>query len=804
MLRHKPILVVFGLLLLGLALAAASISRRSDGKPPALRDEIASSDVPVDGGRKAILDVAKGQIPNDIGSDRPDNVQMTVEECIALGGKALKVVFASPDSFGDRKARVANWQGFTSLDFDAFNPSQESIELTLTIKHRGSRDYQTRIELPVVLRPGKSSVRNPIDTMVNVNGSAPDLADVGKWYFALLKATAPPFYLSNIWLAKKTQAAMENGGEAVPKIQPVANASKRSAEKAATDGRSAAASESMVGSTRKALLDVAVGQIPNDIGSDRPDNVQMSIEECSALGKKALKVVFAGPDSFGDRKARVANWQGFTSLAFDAFNPTQENIQLHLTIRHRGSRDYQTRIELPVVLRPGKSSVRIPIATLVNVNGSAPDLADVGKWYLALLEAKAPPFYLGTIWLAKDRALPAVESEATPASTKTPAAPAQRYHVRGTIGQIPVDLIVTPEENPPQAATAVIAPTVPVAPAAAVPSAVSVQPAAKPGPAGDPARLARIRAAKMPPITKPVMFDTPEADAILSALEVFPPDNPWNQVVTDWPVHPNSTNLIASIGPQKPLRCNTDMGFILVPPEQKRIDVKVSPYASESDKGPYPVPDQMPIEGWPAVYRRSLSVREKTLEDLQRDRFNLGGDRHAIVVDPINRTLYEFYQAKKNDAGWEATQASIFDLTTNRLRPEGWTSTDAAGLPIFPAVVRYDELRRGIVEHAMRVTVTKTRQAYIAPATHFASRLVDENLPRMGERLRLRQDFDISGFSPEAQAILKGLKKYGMFVADNGIDWAISVAPDERIPNLHRELRRITGSAFEVVQPPAN
>jgi hypothetical protein len=141
-------------------------------------------------------------------------------------------------------------------------------------------------------------------------------------------------------------------------------------------------------------------------------------------------------------------------------------------------------------------------------------------------------------------------------------------------------------------------------------------------------------------------------------------------------------------------------------------------------------------------------------------------------------------------------------LKNNKLRPDGWTSADAAGLPIFPAVVRYDELQRGMVEHAMRVTVVRTRRAYISPATHFASRLTDENLPRMGERIRLKADFDISGFSPEVQAILKGLKKYGMFVADNGIDWAISVSPDERIPVLHEELRKIKGSAFEVVTAP--
>jgi hypothetical protein len=158
---------------------------------------------------------------------------------------------------------------------------------------------------------------------------------------------------------------------------------------------------------------------------------------------------------------------------------------------------------------------------------------------------------------------------------------------------------------------------------------------------------------------------------------------------------------------------------------------------------------------------------------------------------------------RRTDSGWQAGQASVFDLKTNKLRPDGWTSADAAGLPIFPATVRYDELKRGMVEHALRVTVVRTRRAYVYPATHFASRLTDENLPRMGERIRLKKDFDISGFSPEVQAILKGLKKYGMFVADNGIDWAISVTPDPRIPVLHAELRKITGAAFEVVEPPA-
>ncbi len=213
---------------------------------------------------------------------------------------------------------------------------------------------------------------------------------------------------------------------------------------------------------------------------------------------------------------------------------------------------------------------------------------------------------------------------------------------------------------------------------------------------------------------------------------------------------------------------------------------------------PDPVPDNVPIEGWPAGYQG----KKVGPGDVQRDKLREGGDRHAIVVDPTRGILYEFFQALRTDRGWQAAQASVFDLRSNKLRPDGWTSSDAAGLPIFPAVVRYDELKRGMVGHAMRVTVRRSRRAYVAPATHFASRLTDPNLPRMGERIRLKADYPLRGFSPNTQAILKGLKKYGMFVADNGLEWCISVAPDPRIVPMHEELRRIKGSAFEVVQPP--
>jgi hypothetical protein len=217
---------------------------------------------------------------------------------------------------------------------------------------------------------------------------------------------------------------------------------------------------------------------------------------------------------------------------------------------------------------------------------------------------------------------------------------------------------------------------------------------------------------------------------------------------------------------------------------------------AESDKGPYPIPDNLPIEGWP------MGCKGLTLDQVQRDTANIGGDRHGIIVDPVNRMLYEFWLTKKVAGRWTANQASIFDLKTNKLRPDGWTSADAAGLPIFPAVVRYDEIKRGAIDHALRVTVVKTRREYVAPATHFASPHTNEEYPRMGERIRLRRDFDISGFSPAAQVVLKALKRYGMFVADNGIDWAISVAPDARIPDMNEEFRKVKGSDFEVVTAP--
>jgi hypothetical protein len=512
--------------------------------------------------------------------------------------------------------------------------------------------------------------------------------------------------------------------------------------------------------SRAYLLNVGKGQTFNEIGSDDKTRPEV-VEDFKGLGGKAIKVAFFKGDSVGDHVAKVKNWKPFDTLRVSIFNPGKDNVKLGLNIFHARSTSYSTRIEHPIVLKPGKNDIIIGIDELQNTNGSAPVLTDIRKWYFADAEAKSPTLYFGDILL--EGAVPA----AGPAGGLNPRI---GYKIKGKVGNTDIDLTITPFV---------------IGQETAVPARLH----------GDPARLDRIRAGKMPRIDRPILFNTPEADAIVSALEVFPPDNPWNLVVEDWPVHPSSNRIIASIGASKKLRYNADMGYVLVPPGQRKIHVKLGSAAAESDKGPYPVPDNTPIEGYP------LNYKGLTLDEVQRK--NEGDiDRHALVVDPVNRMLCEFYQMRKTDKGWIASGAAIFDLKSNKLRPDGWTSADAAGLPIFPATVRYDEIKRGLVEHAMRVGVSKTRRAYVSPATHYASRDTNENLPRMGERLRLKKSFDISGFSPAAQAILKGLKKYGMFVADNGLDWTISVTPDSRIPLLHEEFSKIKGSAFEVVEHP--
>jgi hypothetical protein len=286
---------------------------------------------------------------------------------------------------------------------------------------------------------------------------------------------------------------------------------------------------------------------------------------------------------------------------------------------------------------------------------------------------------------------------------------------------------------------------------------------------------------------------TPElgSGASLHGKQVLPPDNPWNQDISTLSVDPNSANLIASIGLNTSL--HPDFGtvyngapngipYVVVSGVQPSVPINFTAYGDQSDPGPYPVPDTAPIEGGP----------------------NSTGDRHVLVIDRDDWKLYEMDRAFSinNGASWNADCGAIFDLSSNLLRPAGWTSADAAGLPIFPGLVRYDEVfEQGLIAHALRFTVHSTRRAYVSPARHFASSNNDPNLPPMGMRVRLKASVDISGFSPAMQVILRAMKKCGLIVADNGSNWYISGAPDPRWnDNELATLSTIKGSNFEVVQ----
>ena len=297
--------------------------------------------------------------------------------------------------------------------------------------------------------------------------------------------------------------------------------------------------------------------------------------------------------------------------------------------------------------------------------------------------------------------------------------------------------------------------------------------------------FANLATAAEPP--SPASTTSPALKTDAGELAIFPADNPWNQPIDKLPLHPNSDKFIASIGAGKPL--HPDFGtvfngapsgipFCIAAKNQKRVPVKFE-YADESDPGPYPIPDDAPIEGGPKS----------------------DGDRHVLVLDPQEKKLYELFASVKTADGWKAGSGAVFDLSSNKLRPAGWTSADAAGLPIFPGLVRYDEaVEKKEIRHALRFTIVKSQRGYIAPARHWASSSSDPNRPPMGLRLRLKAGYDISHFKPEVQVILKALKTYGMIVADNGSDWFISGAPDRRWndDNLHT-LSKVHGSDFEAV-----
>jgi hypothetical protein len=274
--------------------------------------------------------------------------------------------------------------------------------------------------------------------------------------------------------------------------------------------------------------------------------------------------------------------------------------------------------------------------------------------------------------------------------------------------------------------------------------------------------------------------------ATIGSCPVFPADNIWNWPVAHLAVSSNSATYVNTIGAATPL--HPDFGtvwdgapngipYVTVPGTQTKYPATFE-YQDQSNPGPYAIPLNAPIEGG------SQST----------------GDRHVISIDTTNCILYEMWAAYPQTASWEAGSGAIFHLKSNALRPAGWTSADAAGLPVFPGLVKYDEVLAGAINHAIRFTVPQTQAAYVWPARHDASSLTGAEYPPMGTRFRLRADFDISGFSATNQIILTALKRYGMMIADNGSAWYISGAPDSRWDDddLHN-LGQVTGADFEVV-----
>lgn len=274
---------------------------------------------------------------------------------------------------------------------------------------------------------------------------------------------------------------------------------------------------------------------------------------------------------------------------------------------------------------------------------------------------------------------------------------------------------------------------------------------------------------------------------MIGACSVFPSDNAWNTDISSYPVHKNSANYLATIGIGG--RLHPDFGTewegdpIGIPYRVvkgvPKVPINFTLYGDESDPGPYPIPLDTEIEGGPSS----------------------DGDRHVSVVDESTCTLYELGRAYPKNGSWDAEVGAVWDLKTNSTRPQKWTSVDAAGLPILPGLVRYDEVvEKGVMSHAVRFTVSKTQRAYIAPASHYASNSTNENYPPMGLRLRMRAGYDCSGLSKEVQVLCATLKKYGMIVADNGSNWYITGAHDDRWNDEHlNDIKSIPGSAFEAV-----
>ena len=301
-----------------------------------------------------------------------------------------------------------------------------------------------------------------------------------------------------------------------------------------------------------------------------------------------------------------------------------------------------------------------------------------------------------------------------------------------------------------------------------------------------------LAAACVPPAPPPPQGSSPggpppgagtgDQNGSLGVCPVFPADSAWNTDVSAAPLHPNSAGYITQINADGGDFLHADFGgggvygipYITVPGTEPKVSVTFTDWPDESDPGPYPIPLGAPIEG--------------------------GGDRHVIAVDRDGCKLYEMYNSWPRSNRWDASNGAVWDLNSNARRPNTWTSADAAGLPIFAGLARYDEVAAGEIDHALRVTFKTTQKGFIYPATHYASQSTNANHPPMGLRLRLKAGYDISGYTGQARVILEALKQYGLIVADNGSNWFITGAADSRWDDDDlNQLKVVPGTAFEVV-----
>jgi hypothetical protein len=361
-------------------------------------------------GDATVLAVSKGEMPADTNADP----QMALEEKQELGGSALKVVFTDKDStIGETHLKLANWSGFKAIKFDAFNPSQNVVSLSLCIRHKGTTGYPTRCDTAIMLKPGKSSLEFPLADMANVDGSRPDFSFVKHWYIAC-GAPGTTVYFGDLSLAGEGAAAPTPA--AAPSVAPAAPAVAAApaqairitgkigdtpvdltitgvtitmaagggaAVPAPTPGATAPAAPAPApapGAGAKAtLLGISKGAMPNDTNEDP----KLALDDKAELGGVCLKVTFAKGSSFGMSRAGLKDWRGYANLKFAALNPANAPVTVELTIKHEGTKNFGTRVDKQIVLAPGKNDISVPIAGIANNDGSAADLSSVRHWYIA-------------------------------------------------------------------------------------------------------------------------------------------------------------------------------------------------------------------------------------------------------------------------------------------------------------------------------------------------------------------------------------------------------------------------------------